>query len=556
MKLRHLSASILLAAIHAVAAAQPVDAIIAQLNAERPSRGLGAQHGFRLRSQHPGPGATTVVRLDHTYKGVTIFGSESVVTSGQAGIVIAEEIADRRAGLETQKKAAPAGLDVRPKLKAPAAINQALKTVARGTPVMAHQAELVIYPIVKSARNAAARLVAEAELNADDLEDVVSGYRLAWLVHTRLHQGGKPVYHDTVVDAQNGRIIDRWNALQTAEGIGHSQYSGRVALSTTADGARFLMLDPQRGTGGQFGALAVTNADHGSRPGPLYAHSTNEWGDGRQYISGGSTTNANGQTAAVNAMWGLMNTYDMLVKSQGWKSLDGKDTATFINTHVNNDYDNAYYDDTCTCMYIGDGKEFTNLGSLDVIGHEMGHGVTAATAKLIYFMEYGGLNESGSDIMGEMVEAYARAGASDWVLGREISRSGKPLRYMYKPSLDGQSPDAWSSGLKRMDVHYSSGPNNRMFFFLSEGSSADPASDHYSKYLVQEPRAMTGIGMAKAFNIWFRALTTRFTRVTNYSDARKKMMAAAREIYGNNSREMIAVQRAYAAINVGKDVNE
>jgi Zn-dependent metalloprotease len=556
MKLRHFTASALLAVVSLVATAQPVDAIIAQLNAERPSRGLGAQHGFALRSQHPGPGGTTVVRLDHTYKGVPIFGSESVVTSGQAGIVISEEIADRRSGLGANGMAAAPGLDVRPKLKAAVAIAHALKTVKAGRAVVAHQAELVVYPIMKSVRSANARLVPDKDLNADDLEEVVSSYRLAWLVHTRLHADGRPVYHDTVVDAQTGRIIEQWNALQTVEGIGHSQYSGKVPLSTTADGTRFLMLDPLRGSGGQFGAMAVTNADHGNRPGPVYAHTSNEWGDGRQYIPGGSTNNANGQTAAVNAMWGLMNTYDMLARSQDWKSLDGKDTATFINTHVNDEYDNAYYDDTCTCMYIGDGKEFTNLGSLDVIGHEMAHGVTAATAKLIYVMEYGGLNESNSDIVGEMVEAYARAGATDWVLGREISRTGTPLRYMYKPSLDGQSPDAWNSRIKRMDVHYSSGPNNRMFFFLSEGSSADASSDHHSPYLVQEPRAMRGIGMEKAFKIWFRALTTKFTRVTNYSDARKKMLATARELYGNNSREMIAVQRAYAAINVGKDVNE
>lgn len=548
MKLRHLAASAVLAILPALAAAQPVDAIIAQLNAERPSRGLGSQHGFVLRTLHPGPNGASVVRLDHTYKGVPIFGSESVVTSGQAGIVIAEEITDRR------QKLAPGGIDVKPQVKAAAAIANALRTIPPARPVVAPQAQLVVYPIMKSVRLAGADRTPEQDLNADDLEDIVTGYRLAWLVQTRQQSNGKPVFHDTVVDAKTGKIIDQWNALQTADGIGHSQYSGKVTLSTSADGARFLMLDPVRGSGGQFGAMAVTNADHGNRPGPVYSHTANEWGDGRQYISGGSTTNANGQTAAVNAMWGLMNTYDMLVKSQGWKSLDGKDTATFINTHVNNDYDNAYYDDTCGCMYIGDGKEFTNLGSLDVIGHEMGHGVTAATAKLIYFMEYGGLNESASDIMGEMVEAYARSGATDWVLGREISRTGTPLRYMYKPSLDGQSPDAWSSRIKRMDVHFSSGPNNRMFFFLSEGSSADPASHHHSPYLVQEPRAMKGIGMEKAFNIWFRALTTRFTRVTNYSDARKKMLAAARELYGNRSPEAIAVERAYAAINVGKDV--
>jgi Zn-dependent metalloprotease len=239
--------------------------------------------------------------------------------------------------------------------------------------------------------------------------------------------------------------------------------------------------------------------------------------------------------------------------------------ATYIAAHVNTAYDNAYYSDTCRCMFIGDGSSFNSLGSIDVIGHEMGHGVTAATSNLTYAGESGGLNESSSDINGEAVEAYARGGGkgdtvpltgNDWVLGKEISKSGTPLRWMYRPSKDGSSPDAWNSSIKRLDVHYSSGPNNRMFYFLAQGSSADKAGDYYSKYLVRTPAAMTGIGLDKAYRIWFKANTTKFTSSTNYADARAKMIDAAGELYGKNSKEAIAVQRAYAAINVGADVDE
>jgi Zn-dependent metalloprotease len=265
-------------------------------------------------------------------------------------------------------------------------------------------------------------------------------------------------------------------------------------------------------------------------------------------------------------MWGLMNTYDMLKNVMGWQSLDGKNTATYIAAHVNTAYDNAYYSDTCKCMYIGDGgTSFTSLGSIDVIGHEMGHGVTAATSNLTYRAESGGLNESASDIQGEVVEAYARAGGigslipasgNDWVMGQEISKNGQPLRWLYKPSKDGASPNAWSSSVKRLDVHYSSGPNNRMFYFLANGSSSVSTSDYYSAYLTQAPKNMTGIGTDKAFRIWFKALTTKFTAATNYADARLKVLAAAQELYGVNSVEAKAVQRAYAAINVGADIAE
>jgi Zn-dependent metalloprotease len=218
-------------------------------------------------------------------------------------------------------------------------------------------------------------------------------------------------------------------------------------------------------------------------------------------------------------------------------------------------------------MYIGDGGSyFNNLGSIDVIGHEMGHGVTAATSNLNYRGESGGLNESSSDITGEAVEAYARAGgsgatlpspgANDWMMGKEIAKDGQPLRWMYKPSKDGSSPDAWSTSLKRLDVHYSSGPNNRMFYFLAKGSSSSAGSEYYSKYLTKAPLAMTGIGLDKAYRIWFKALSTKFTSSTNYADARLKVLASAQELYGVNSAEAKAVQRAYAAINVGTDVAE
>ena len=543
--------------------------VLGELAARRALTGFDADHGFALASQHPGVAGTQVVRADHTYKGLRVFGSETVVVTSASGQILSESVSDRRQKLLRPAKAgmaAPPALNVKSAISAAEAIAAALKSVgAAGVALAPPKAELLVYPIMRTERVPAAVNKAEDELNALDVTDVVDAYALAYLVRTRLRVGQQPVFHDTVVSADDGHIIDQWNALQTVTGSGKSQYNGVVPLSTSADGDKFRMIDPLRGTGGQFGGMAITNADHGSDAGEVFTHTANEWGDGLQYKAGGSTTDANGQTAAVNAMWGLMNTYDMHKNVLGWHALDGQNTATFIAAHVNTGYDNAYYSDTCKCMFIGDGSSFNSLGSIDVVGHEMGHGVTSATSNLLYFGESGGLNESNSDISGEVVEAYARAGGSgdvvpnegnDWVLGKEISKTGTPLRYMYKPSKDGSSADAWSSKLKRMDVHYSSGPNNRMFYFLAQGSSADEASDSYSKYLVRKPAAMHGIGTDKAFRIWFRAATTKFNAITNYKDARAKTIAAAQELYGMDSREAVAVQRAYAAINVGADVDE
>ncbi|MFD2365787.1 M4 family metallopeptidase [Pseudoduganella sp. GCM10020061] len=554
----------------AIRPAQADAQLLAALAARRPALGLDADHGHRISHHHPGAEGTMVVRIDHTYKGVRVFGSETLVVTNGAGKVVSETVSDRRSGLGKGKSnllgGVTASFDVTPRLSAQEAIDRAgrgiePKRFAAAPP----QAELIVYPLVRTERVKEAQAKGEEELNALDLVDVVTGYELAYYVRSRYVVGSRPVYRDSIVSARDGSILAEWDALQTAEGVGHSQYNGKVPLHTTPDGKLFRMIDPTRGSGGAFGGLAITNADHGNATGEVYSHTENVWGDGKQFVEGGSTTGANGQTAAVNAMWGMSNTYDMLKRTLGWHSLDGKDTATHINVHVNRAYDNAYYDDSCRCMSIGDGQTFYNLGSIDVIGHEMSHGVTAATSRLLYFAESGGLNESSSDIIGEVVESYARNGGTgesipadgnDWSLGKEIARDGMPLRWMHKPSLDNRSPDAWSSSLKGLDVHYSSGPNNRMFYFLSRGSDASPSSESYSKYLTGKPAAMSGIGMDKAYRIWFTALTTRFTMITNYADARKKMIEVGQQLYGRGSPEEVAVTRAYAAINVGKDIDE
>ena len=549
---------------------QATAALVATLTAQRGAYGLDADHNFAVSRQHPGDGGGQVTRLDHTYKGVRVFGSESVVVTDASGKLVSEAGSDRRLflgkGSANRFGAATADFGVIPALSTKAAIDAALRSLpASATQVTPPSAELIIYPVMKTERVPGAVNKPDDELNAFDVQDVVASYELSYLVHTRMLVSGKPAYHDTVVSALDARIISQWSMLQTVVGIGHSQYNGTVPLSTSVSGSSFVMIDPVRGTGGLFGAMAITNANHSTSPGAVYSNTTNEWGDGKQYIEGGSTTNANGQTAAVNALWGLMNTYDTLKNTLGWLSLDGLNTSTYIAVHVHTAYDNAYYSDICKCMFIGDGSFFTNLGSIDVIGHEMGHGVTAATSNLIYSGESGGLNESSSDITGDVVESYARAGGTgdaipnignDWQTGKEISRTGTPLRYMYKPSKDGNSPDAWGISLKFLDVHYSSGPNNRMFYFLAQGSNAGKGSEFSSPYLVKTPLAMTGIGTDKAFRIWFKANTTKFTASTNYADARNKMLQSARELYGVGSKEDKAVQRAYAAINVGADIDE
>ncbi|HEY3401522.1 MAG TPA: M4 family metallopeptidase, partial [Geothrix sp.] len=309
------------------------------------------------------------------------------------------------------------------------------------------------------------------------------------------------------------------------------------------------------------------------------------WGDGLNY-NGGSTTSANGQTAAVDAHYGVGLTYDFYKNIFGRNGIDGLGTATYSRVHYSSAYDNAFWSDSCFCMTYGDGSSFKSLESIDVAGHEMSHGVMAKTANLTYRGESGGLNEANSDIFGTMVEFMAHGGgtttvpnytnitstinvywtgattptpstskavpAANYYIGEQLATASynRPLRFMHKPSLDGKSPDAWSKSLGRLDVHYSSGVANHFYFLLSHGSQVDSFSDGIQSPMANGVTSVTGLGNDKAARIWYRALTVYMTSSTNYAGARVATLNAATDLYGAGSVEYNTVNTAWKAVNV------
>jgi Zn-dependent metalloprotease len=172
----------------------------------------------------------------------------------------------------------------------------------------------------------------------------------------------------------------------------------------------------------------------------------------------------------------------------------------------------------------------------------------------VYSGESGGLNEATSDIFGTAVEFSANnaSDVGDYLIGEKIDirGTGAPLRYMDKPSKDGKSADFWSSTVGNLDVHYSSGVANHFFYLLSEGSGAKTINGVAYDSPTFDGAAVTGISLGKAEKIWYRALTTKFTSSTNYAAARTGTLAAASDLYGANSAEYNAVNRAWAAVNV------
>jgi Zn-dependent metalloprotease len=202
-------------------------------------------------------------------------------------------------------------------------------------------------------------------------------------------------------------------------------------------------------------------------------------------------------------------------------------------------------------MTFGDGASFFYpLVTLDIVAHEMTHGVTASEADLTYSGESGGLNESTSDIFGTMVEFFANNAVDtpEYWVGEKAIRSNYPggtytqnsaLRYMDHPSQDGNSVNCWFPGIGSLDVHHSSGQSNHMFYLLAEGGSS-----------VCNGNVVNGIGRDKAAGIWYVALTDFMTPSTNYAQARVAALNAAVALYGLRSAEYNATAAAFAAINV------
>jgi len=513
--------------------------------------GLDRDHSFQVRTiQHDAFLNEDDVRVDQHYKGVKVFGGEVIV-----------HMMGGQARKHTDAMVRGLNLHTTPSIHASEALGIAHSALApKGAYASEPTAELVIAPVGK-------------------------GHVLAYHIHTELENGTEETAHtDFFVDAHTGAILKTWSTLHTgkpgsggsttgiagtaAVGTGKTQFSGTVALNTTKTSAgTYALQDMTRGTGGTFGHNLVTNLNHAtSGNGTIYqSDADNIWGDGTNYTgTTTSTTGATGQTAAADAAFGVQVTWDMYKNVFARNGIDALGKATYSRVHYSSSYDNAFWSDTCFCMTYGDGSSFKSLEATDVCGHELSHGVCANSAKLAYSGETGGLNEANSDIFGTLAEFYdlgggAATGATtipatggNYTIGEQLetAKYTKPLRYMYKPSLDGTSPDSWSSTLGTLDVHYSSGVANHFFFLLAHGSQIDALSGNIQSPMVNGVASITGLGNQKAGQIWYRALTKYMTSSTNYAGARTATLSAVTDLYGATSAEYTAVNNAWLAVNV------
>ncbi|MFB6614831.1 M4 family metallopeptidase [Streptomyces sp. NPDC056367] len=473
--------------------------------------GLGPQEKLLVHDVVKDQDGTTHTRYERTYEGLPVLGGDLVVNRSAA---------DRTQSVSKASEATLQGVSTSAPADAPAAASAKALDAAKAVGSKADKADAAPRKIVWMA-NGVPTLA---------YETVVGG----------LQDDGTPNQLHVITDAKTGAKLHQWQGIET--GVGNTHYSGQVTLGTSSSGSSFTLNDAVRG------GHKTYNLNHGtSGTGSLFTQSTDTWGNG---------LNSNAATAGADAAYGAGVTWDFYKNVFGRSGIRGDGVAAYSRVHYGNAYVNAFWDDGCFCMTYGDGTNNNDpLTSLDVAGHEMSHGVTAATAGLEYSSESGGLNEATSDIMGTSVEFYANNASDpgDYLIGEkiDINGNGTPLRYMDKPSKDGGSADAWYSGLGNLDVHYSSGPANHWFYLASEGSGAKVVGGVSYNSPTSDGLPVTGIGRDKAQLIWYKALTTKFNSTTDYAGARAGTIAAAAELYGAGSPEVNGVTDAWAAVNVG-----
>jgi Zn-dependent metalloprotease len=253
---------------------------------------------------------------------------------------------------------------------------------------------------------------------------------------------------------------------------------------------------------------------------------------------------------AVNeAFDGAGATYDLYDRVYGRNSIDERGMRLESTVHYGRRYDNAFWNGRQMVYGDGDGQLFRRFTiALDVIGHELTHGVTQYEADLDYQGESGALNESLSDVFGSLVKQRRRrqsARQADWLIGVGLlapAVDGKALRSMKEPgtayddAVLGKDPQpGHMRDYVRTDddnggVHINSGIPNRAFY--------------------ETAMRIGGNAWKKAGRIWYVTLRDRLRSRSTFVDAAALTQAVARDLFGAGSAEEKAVKAGWAEVGV------
>lgn len=253
---------------------------------------------------------------------------------------------------------------------------------------------------------------------------------------------------------------------------------------------------------------------------------------------------------AVNEAYdGAGATYDMFDQIFERSSIDDRGLRLDSTVHYNQKYDNAFWNGNQMVYGDGDGDLFNRFTiAIDVIGHELTHGITQYEAGLIYYGESGALNESMSDVFGIMVKQWVKnqkVDESDWIIGEGLLtdkvkgvgiRSMKAPGTAYNDPVLGKDPqpahvkDMYKGTADNGGVHINSGVPNYAFYLAA--------------------MEIGGYAWEKAGKIWYIALRDRLRQRSNFKRAASLLVTIAGELYGVDGKEQKAVRNAWEKVGV------
>src|SRR4051794_23839730 len=249
---------------------------------------------------------------------------------------------------------------------------------------------------------------------------------------------------------------------------------------------------------------------------------------------------------------GLGATRDFYQKVFNRNSIDGVGMRLDGYVHRGTHYNNAFWDGQEMVFGDGDGVLFTDFtGSLDVIAHELTHGITEHTAGLEYHNQSGALNESISDVFGSLVKQWKlrqSAKDADWLIGAEIftpGLKGDALRSMKAPGSAYDSPEL---GKDPQPDHMSK------YARLPDTEEGDFGGVHINSGIPNKAFYVTAINIGgSAWEapglIWYESLRASNT-TTDFQEFADTTAAKAGQLYGAKSKEQEAVTDAWAEVGI------
>ncbi|PYD94851.1 M4 family metallopeptidase [Bacillus cereus] len=363
-------------------------------------------------------------------------------------------------------------------------------------------------------------------------------YYLSYVIKASVSKP-EPGYWHYFIDATNGKVINKYNAVDHMTGFGYGVLGNKQSFEIVQNGKTgfFHLFDGKRGNG-------VHTFD--SRDLDKQFHDSTSHGLGYTGYEIKSKFKSFEDKAGVDAHVNAEKVYDYYKKTFNRNSYDNKGAKLRSVVHVGKNWNNAGWNGVYMSYGDGDGKMFIPFSaSLDVVAHELTHAVTEHTANLEYQDESGALNESLSDIFGVMVDR------DDWETGEDIYTpdiAGDAMRSLSDPSsipnpLDPTMgypdhyrhyyPTPYDNG----GVHINSSINNKAAYLMSEGGW------HFGV-------EVNGVGREATEKIYYRALTKYLTAKSNFKMMRQAALLAAEDLYGKNSKEVQAVTKAYDAVGI------